>query len=179
MRSCEVPSCSRIVFRTDKNTKLGYCQYHWKQYSTDIDKRPMNVKAQEKINRNIERSFGNEDLNEWFDRIAKEIAAKPYCWETGERISEKDYRTATCHIFPKSIFRSVATHELNYLILSPRNGSHDKTHRLDTFSKMNVFVVAIKRYNQFKHLITETHKYHGLFQYYADIYTDDKIFKEL
>lgn len=106
----------------------------------------------------------NTELDLWFRRIALEIQKNPYCWETGEYISKNDYRNATSHIFPKSIFLSVATHPMNYLILSPRNGSHDKTHRMDTFSKMKIFPVAIERFYMFEKEIKEKHKYLDLFK---------------
>ena len=104
----------------------------------------------------------------WFAMVANEIRKSPYCWETGEFISEDDYRNASAHIFPKSIFKSIATHPLNFLILSPRNGSHDRTHRLDTFSKMKVFKIAVDRFKIFEPFITEKHKYLNTFKEYAE-----------
>ena len=106
----------------------------------------------------------------WYKMVANEIRKNPYCWETGEYISESDYRNASAHIFPKSIFKSVSTHPMNFLILSPRNGSHDKTHRLDTFSKMKVFKIAVERFKIFEPLITEKHKYLNTFKEYAEKY---------
>lgn len=104
------------------------------------------------------------ELELWFRRIALEIEKNPYCWETGADISKSDYKNATSHIFPKSIFKSISTHPLNYLILSTRNGSHDKTHRIDTFSKMSCFPIAIERFYQFEKEIKENHKYLDLFR---------------
>lgn len=104
------------------------------------------------------------ELELWFRKIALEIEKNPYCWETGDYISTKDYRSATSHIFPKAIFKSISTHPMNFLILSPRNGSHDKTHRIDTFSQMKVFPIAIERFYLFEKEITEQHKYLDLFK---------------
>jgi hypothetical protein len=53
---------------------------------------------------------------------------------------------------------------MNFLVLSPRNGSHDKTHRIDTFSQMKVFPIAIERFYLFEKEITEQHKYLDLFR---------------
>ena len=119
----------------------------------------------------VQKQVDGSDYSElWFAMVANEIRKNPYCWETGEYISEDDYRNASAHIFPKSIFKSVATHPLNFLILSPRNGSHDKTHRLDTFSKMKVFKMAVERFKIFEPYITEKHKYLDLFKQYASPY---------
>ena len=96
------------------------------------------------------------------------IDKKPYCWECGDFISKNDYRSATAHIFPKSIFESVASNKWNFLVLGARCGCHDKSHRLDAFSKMKVFPTAINRYMKFGELITEKHKYLSLFQEYAN-----------
>lgn len=96
------------------------------------------------------------------------IDKKPYCWECGDFISNNDYRAATAHIFPKSIFESVASNKWNFLVLGARCGCHDKSHRLDTFSQMKVFPTAINRYMKFGELITEKHKYLSLFQDYAN-----------
>lgn len=96
------------------------------------------------------------------------IDKKPYCWECGDFISKNDYRAATAHIFPKSIFESVASNKWNFLVLGARCGCHDKSHRLDTFSQMKVFPTAINRYMKFGGLITEKHKYLSLFQEYAN-----------
>lgn len=96
------------------------------------------------------------------------IDKKPYCWECNDFISKNDYRAATSHIFPKSIFSSVASNKWNFLVLGARCGCHDKSHRLDTFSQMKVFPVAINRYMKFGELITEKHKYLSLFQEHAN-----------
>jgi len=163
------------VFGTDKKTRIGYCKSHqWKR--TDIDRRTSAQKM-------IARATGEEksetgligektDQDKFFDMAAKEIKKNPYCWETGDYISEGDYRASTAHIFPKSIFLSISCHPLNYLVLSPRNGSHNKTHRLDTFAKMDVWPIAIKRFQKFEHLITEKHKYLDQFKKLANDYIE-------
>lgn len=105
----------------------------------------------------------------WFSMVANEIEKNPYCWETGDFIQKEyklfgtntvknNYRNASCHILPKSIFPSVSTHPLNFLILSASNGSHDKTHRLDTFSKMKVWPIAVERFKKIEPYIKERHK---------------------
>lgn len=179
MRFCE---CGSPVFSTDKKTGIGYCKRHTYK-RTDTDKRSIIQKAIAKnaaketskvktlINEpaNIEMVNKKKELDKWFEYVATIIAANPYCWETGEFISKADYRSATAHIFPKNIFFSIATHPLNFLILSPRNGSHDKTHRLDTFSKMKCWKIACERFKKFEPLITEKHKYLNSFRELTNI----------
>ncbi len=111
----------------------------------------------------------------WFAMVAQEIEKSPYCWETGDFIQKEvrlfgtervmdNYRNASCHILPKSIFKSVATHPLNFLILSASNGSHEKTHRVDTFVKMKCWPIAAERLKQILPYVKERHKILALFK---------------
>lgn len=91
-----------------------------------------------------------EALQVWFEDIKRKEA--PVCWETGDNIPAKYMRAATAHILPKKNniggFPSVATHPLNYLILSPLNGSHDKTHTWAKFQMMKVWPLAVERFKK-------------------------------
>jgi hypothetical protein len=107
-------------------------------------------------------------MSEFWFKAECVIRNKPYCWECGDFIHKDYYRAATAHIYPKSIFESVAANEWNYLVLGAGCGCHNLTHRLDTFSQMKVWPVAVQRYLKFGHLITEKHKYHDLFIEYAN-----------
>jgi hypothetical protein len=194
MRFCEALNCSFPVFGTDKKTNIGYCKNH--QYlRTDLDKRSIVEKAMDK-NKNkkvtgktkssvrslisdsnnqatTEANMGDNKILQaemalyWFT-AERELAKKPTCMECGAHIHKKYYRSATAHIFPKAIFPSVMANLANRLYLGAGCGCHDKTHRLDTFSEMKVFPLAVERFNQFKHLITEKHKYLDTFINYAN-----------
>lgn len=149
----------------------GYCWEHCPEeirskYKSkkDLQRKAANARRFTIIKLRMANYKENTELELWFRRIALEIEKNPYCWETGDYISAKDYRSATSHIFPKAIFKSVSTHPMNFLVLSPRNGSHDKTHRIDTFSQMKVFPIAIERFYLFEKEITEQHKYLDLFK---------------
>lgn len=137
-----------------------------------------NQAARNKVRMLLPKDKSNNMQELWFAKIIAEIRQNPYCWETGDKIpdsyfdynkgeqvkTDRFYRAACCHIFPKSIFLSIATHPLNYLVLSASNGSHDKTHRLDTFCKMGVWKEAVDRFKQFEPYITENHKYLNTFR---------------
>ena len=149
----------------------GYCWEHAPEeikskYKSkkDLQSKAANARKYANTKLRMANYKENTELELWFRRIALEIEKNPYCWETGDYISAKDYRSATSHIFPKAIFKSISTHPMNFLILSPRNGSHDKTHRIDTFSQMKVFPIAIERFYLFEKEITEQHKYLDLFK---------------
>lgn len=115
-------------------------------------------------------SIANE-MDAFWKNAEKVIAKKPYCWECGDFISKSDYRNSTAHIFAKSAnsgFPSVAANEWNFVVAGVRCGCHNKTHRLDTFSQMKIFPVAVARFMKFHHLITEKRKYLDLFIEYAN-----------
>lgn len=67
------------------------------------------------------------------------------CSECGTWIPAAYMRAATAHLLPKKLFKSVATHELNYLILGAGCGCHAKTDRVDKFVTMKVWPEAARR----------------------------------
>lgn len=71
--------------------------------------------------------------------------------------SVKCGRTANAHILPKAIFKSVSTNIHNHLYLCFYcHSQFDKS--WETATKMNVFSLAIERFNKFKDEITETER---------------------
>jgi len=88
-----------------------------------------------------------QDLEKWFFDIEEKHFSSGFgvCMETGDLIPRKYARASIAHLLPKKIFKSVAGHPLNFLILSAANGSHDKTHRVDKFIKMKIWPEAKKR----------------------------------
>src|ERR1700684_2181963 len=75
-----------------------------------------------------------ERLDEWFQERRKEMVGVCSCG-CAEPSSKKDdlyYRFCICHIYPKAIFKSVATHPLNWIELNFWKGCHT------TFDNMGV-----------------------------------------
>lgn len=92
-----------------------------------------------------------EALQLWFEEIKRKEL--PICWETGDKIPISYMRAATAHILPKKDgiggFPSVATHPLNYLILSPLNGKHQKYDlSWESAQEMKVWPQAVERFKQ-------------------------------
>lgn len=88
----------------------------------------------------------DSDLRKWYASIMQKEDGK--CWETGERINKKDtlgWHGSIAHILPKSLFPSVASHPLNYMILSMWNGSHaNYDNSWERAAKMKVWGYALK-----------------------------------
>jgi len=123
--------------------------------------RPLKVKEKKGIAKVSEKrkaklaeqkeSGSDKSLDQWFNDIEKKhwgYLGICKCMECGQDIPLKYARHATAHLLPKKIFKSVATHELNYLILCAGNGCHDKTHRVDKFVTMKIWANAASRIKQ-------------------------------
>jgi len=108
------------------------------------DKKAMELK--------VGKESGSADsLEKWFDDIRVRHCGNLrgcFCQECGSWISEEYMRAATAHLLAKKIFKSVATHPINYLILGAGCGCHDKTHRVDKFVQMKVWPLAASRIKQ-------------------------------
>jgi hypothetical protein len=103
------------------------------------------LKSRDKI---MERDAEKKnELDIWYDARAAQILMKPYDWEDGTWIAPQDYRNATAHVLPKSLFPSIATHPMNWLLLSPRTGAHSK-YDSDWVSAqlMKVWPIAVERF---------------------------------
>lgn len=87
------------------------------------------------------------ELDLWFDNIRKEHFGNDgcACMECGSFIPVQFARHATAHLLPKKLFKSVATHPENYMILGAGCGCHVKTDRVDLFVKMSVWPEAARR----------------------------------
>lgn len=88
------------------------------------------------------------ELDKWFDDIAKKHCSElggSWCMECGRWIHPNFMRHATAHLLAKKLFKSVATHPLNYLVLGAGCGCHEETHRVDKFIKMKCWPEAARR----------------------------------
>lgn len=112
-------------------------------------------------------AYRGKELQEmWFMRIAMKHFTEfgGHCDECGAYIQAEYSKHATAHLLPKKLFRSVACHDLNYLILGAGCGCHEKTHRIDKFVTMKVWPEAARRikemipllpFDELKHLSSQ------------------------
>jgi len=162
MRTCGANNCNRVVFSTDKKTNIGYCQYHWKTHRTDLDKRSIIQKAQEKANKKngVVVEVDETELQKWYRKIMN--SEKAVCWETGEPISKQDemgWHGSIAHCLPKSDYPSVATHPMNYMILKMWGGTHGQYDSCwEKAAKMRIWPYACKVFNILYPLLTREEK---------------------
>lgn len=103
--------------------------------------------AEDKAAKETGKPASKLELDKWFDDIRKKhwITNVYPCMECGEMIPISFSRHATAHLLPKKLFKSVATHELNYLILGAGCGCHEKSHRIDKFVQLRCWPEAARR----------------------------------
>lgn len=163
-------ACGKDNTKVIKVAKETYCIYcrntQKKKVKLEKAKEKQKVRSLKNTTQNLENKE-NSDLIVFFRNAEAEVAKHPYCMECGCWIPKDYYHSAVAHIFMKSIFKSVAAHPVNYLILSAGCGCHDKTHTLSDFAKMKVFPIAVERFKQFESQIMERHKYLNEFRDYA------------
>lgn len=115
--------------------------------------RDIKVAADE--NNALVKSVGGSKLilDNWFKERRNEMQS--FCTECGRRINindDKFYRWSICHIVPKSLVPSVATHENNWIELCQlHHQEFDNT--FDKAAKMMCFGEVKQKFQLFKHLI--------------------------
>lgn len=178
MRTCSKEGCIYPVFGSDRRTGIGYCNSH--QYlRTDLDRRSIQQKAMAKakvfshgtvssgnkvqVNEKEQtNTIGKEptELQKWYSGIMESESGK--CWETGASINKNDKRGwhgSICHVLPKSLFPSVATHPMNYMILKMWGGTHGQyDSSWENAAKMKIWTYACKIFNILYPLLTREEK---------------------
>lgn len=97
------------------------------------------------------KPVGKLELDKWFHDIEKKHVkwfqggGGCRCMECNAWIPAQFIRHASAHLLPKKLFKSVATHELNYMIYGGGCGCHEKTHRVDKFIQMRTWPEAARR----------------------------------
>jgi hypothetical protein len=85
-------------------------------------------KSAKKIAQEKEQKQNNSDegMDKFFERMRKRMIGicQCGCAEKSQKDDDTFYRNCICHIFPKRIFKSIATHELNWVERSFWNGHH-------------------------------------------------------
>lgn len=104
-----------------------------------------------------------KQLDAWFLARAMEIpelCEEPGC---GRRLYAEDtwrIKAMVAHVVPKKLFWSVATHPLNrvFVCKTPHHDDYDSS--WDRAAQMGVWPLAVERFQQFMHLITDTELRH-------------------
>lgn len=119
-----------------------------KKYSPIPKKSAKRIEKEKEQKASGSKEASKLELDVWFTEIEKKIIfgdLGTYCKECNAWIPKQYIRHATAHLLPKKIFKSVATHELNYMIYGAGCGCHEKTHRVDKFIQMKTWPEAARR----------------------------------
>jgi len=155
------PGCSRHP------SEGGYCVGHRKYAGMKVEKQKayrIPAKSAKKLAREKaekeQRGDAKTELQAWYENIM--ATEEPVCWETGERIDKNDklgWMGSIAHILPKKLFKSVATHPLNYVILKMWGGTHDRYDKSwKDASQMKVWPVVVERFLQFEQEIAASER---------------------
>lgn len=114
-----------------------------------IPKKSAKKLKQEAEERNDNKASGGSKLNRWYlERRLSMTGVCGHCGAASSKNSDAYFRSSICHILPKSIFPSVATHESNWIELccfgNDCHGNMDH-HTLD-LAEMNCYDTIIERF---------------------------------
>lgn len=119
--------------------------------------------AQEK---ELKKSGGESELQKWYSAIMKK--EEKQCWNCGASLTHynnEDWHACIAHVIPKSLFPSVETHPLNYMILGKWcncHGQYDSS--WEKAQKMPIFKEAIDRFIMISPDIKESNKIPEVFK---------------
>lgn len=129
---------------------------------TKKERKPIAKKSAKKIaeEKAVKVEWEDTELQKWYAAIMEREEGR--CWETGERINKEDkfgWQGSIAHVLPKSLFPSVATHPLNYMILKMWGGTHGNYDASwERAAKMKVWPHAVKIINILYPLLTPEEK---------------------
>lgn len=92
---------------------------------------------------------GGNDLNKWFEERRKELTGVcAHCGGRSCKDNDKYWKFSIAHILPKNLFKSVATHPLNFIELCFFNNSCHTNfdHKTLDIMDLNCFDLVITRF---------------------------------
>jgi len=114
-----------------------------------IAKKSAKKATQESIAKDVKEKTGGGELERWFQARRKEMSG--YCSHCGKKTTkhqDKWFRSSIAHILPKRLFKSVATHPLNWVELcfweNNCHGNYDN-YAIDVI-EMNCYDLIIERF---------------------------------
>lgn len=109
------------------------------------------VEVESDDNRELAKDYGK--LDKWFKERRKEmVGCCIECGKTTSKNNDKYYKWSVCHIVPKSLIKSVATNEYNWIELCQQHHQEfDNT--FDKAAAMMCFGEAKMKFQIFKNLI--------------------------
>jgi hypothetical protein len=117
-------------------------------------KKPIAKKSQKKLKQEAEEKAikkvgGGGELNRWFQARRKEMQGR--CLHCGEKTTKHQdnwYKCSIAHILPKRLFKSVATHESNWVELcfwkNNCHGNYD--YNILDITELNCYDLVIERF---------------------------------
>ena len=129
--------------------------------------RPVSPKRQEKLNLQAKEKEG-DTMKKFFEAARKRMIGVCQCG-CGRKSSKDDdlnYRASICHVFPKAIFRSVATHPLNWIERNFWDGCHSNldNQSIAKWANMADFEDIKERFHTLAPLLTDEERAHKFYR---------------
>lgn len=113
----------------------------------------------------------DSDLDDWFDRMRKKMVGTCQCG-CGQKSQKNDdtfFRHCICHIFPKRIFVSISTNDLNWVERTFWGGHHTNFDEqgMDKWPLMADWDDIKERFHELAPLLTEEEratKFYSIFE---------------
>lgn len=132
-----------------KRLVAGRCPYHYKNFRS-------RVSTERQKENNQDASFEATKRQEWFRARVMEMTG--FCAECKAPTSKYNFKYAICsvaHILPKSIFKSVEFHPLNWMELGAQCGCHSRSEVWSNATEMKVWGEMVARFRLFVDDIAE------------------------
>lgn len=107
------------------------------------------IKQQEAVEEGGKMVSGTAELKRWFEERRKELTGQcAHCGGHSCRDNDQYWKFSIAHILPKNIFKSVATHPLNFIELCFFNNSCHTNYDNKTLDimELNCFDLVIQRF---------------------------------
>lgn len=116
---------------------------------------------------------GDNQMDLFFERNRKKMVGVCQCG-CGEKSQKKDdtfYRNCICHIFPKRIFKSISTHDLNWVERTFWGGHHTNmdNRSMDLWPKFADWDDIKEKFHNLAPLLTEEERKHKFYAHLSTI----------
>ena len=137
-----------------------------KKYSTIAKKSAKTIQREKQF----KEAGSDQDLDKFFERMRKRMTGTCQCGcgTLSQKNDDTFYRNCICHIFPKRIFHSIATHELNWVERNFWNGDHTNmdNRSIELWKNFADFDDIKEKFHQLVPLLTDEERktkfYHNL-----------------
>ena len=135
------------------------------------EKKPIAKKSEKRLAKEKEQkeAGSDEDLDRWFARMRKKMVGicQCGCSRKSSKLEDDHYRSSISHIFPKRIFKSIATNDINWVERNFWEGCHTNfdNQSMDKWPLMADWDDIKERFHQLAPLLTDEERKHKFYSH--------------